>query len=121
MVQLCYLLLCYCTYFDETFTAMPFMFFIVVVIPGHNLDNSQVSVNRTIGPTLVNCFYCSWFRAVWQPEKAAPYIVHSAVYILLLVICYKEKYSNIIYSKHFFLLFGPFWKIISFLIGFLKY
>ena len=31
-----------------------FLFFIVVVIPGHNLGNSQVSVNRTIGPTLVN-------------------------------------------------------------------
>ena len=30
--------------------------FIVVVIPGHNLGNSQVSVNRTIGPTLVS-FY----------------------------------------------------------------
>ena len=30
------------------------MFFIVVVIPGHNLFNSQVSVNRTIGPTLVD-------------------------------------------------------------------
>ena len=29
-----------------------FLFFIVVVIPGHNLGNSQVSVNRTIGPTL---------------------------------------------------------------------
>ena len=28
-------------------------FFIVMVIPGHNLGNSQVSVNRTIGPTLV--------------------------------------------------------------------
>ena len=30
-----------------------FLFFIVVVIPGHNLGNSQVSDNRTIGPTLV--------------------------------------------------------------------
>ena len=30
-----------------------FLFFIIVVIPGHNLGNSQVSVNRTIGPTLV--------------------------------------------------------------------
>ena len=30
-----------------------FLFFIVVLIPGHNLVNSQVSVNRTIGPTLV--------------------------------------------------------------------
>ena len=30
-----------------------FLLFIVVVIPGHNLGNSQVSVNRTIGPTLV--------------------------------------------------------------------
>ena len=25
-----------------------------MVIPGHNLGNSQVSVNRTIGPTLVS-------------------------------------------------------------------
>ena len=30
-----------------------FLFFIVVVIPGHNLVNSQVSINMTIGPTLV--------------------------------------------------------------------
>ena len=30
-----------------------FLIFIVVVTPGHNLGNSQVSVNRTIGPTLV--------------------------------------------------------------------
>ena len=29
------------------------LYFIVVVIPGHNLGNIQVSVNRTIGPTLV--------------------------------------------------------------------
>ena len=37
-----------------------FLFFIVVVIPGHNLGNSQVSVYKTIGPTLVIktvCFY----------------------------------------------------------------
>ena len=27
-----------------------------MVIPGHNLGNSQVSVNRTIGPTLVRFF-----------------------------------------------------------------
>ena len=32
------------------------LFFIVVVIPGHNLGNSHVSVNRTIGPTLVLVF-----------------------------------------------------------------
>ena len=31
-----------------------FLFFIVVVIPGHNLCNSRVSVNGTIGPTLVS-------------------------------------------------------------------
>ena len=30
-----------------------FLFYIVVVILGHNLGNSQVSVYRTIGPTLV--------------------------------------------------------------------
>ena len=35
-----------------------FLFFIVVVIPGHNLGNSQVSVNRTIGPTLVQ--FCQY-------------------------------------------------------------
>ena len=29
------------------------LFFIVVVILGHNLGNSQVSVYKTIGPTLV--------------------------------------------------------------------
>ena len=33
-----------------------------MVIPGHNLGNSQVSVNRTIGPTLVlknfKLFFC---------------------------------------------------------------
>ena len=33
-----------------------FLFFIVVVILGHNLGNSQVSVYRTIGPTLVLIF-----------------------------------------------------------------
>ena len=27
-----------------------------MVIPGHNLGNSQVSVNRTIGPTLVTIY-----------------------------------------------------------------
>ena len=31
-----------------------FLFFIVVVILGYNLGNSQVSVYRTIGPTLVS-------------------------------------------------------------------
>ena len=34
-----------------------FLFFIVVVILGHNLGNSQVSVYRTIGPTLVYIIY----------------------------------------------------------------
>ena len=39
-----------------------FLFFIVVVIPGHNLGNSQVSVNRTNGPTLVNSFMPKPFK-----------------------------------------------------------
>ena len=30
------------------------VFHFFVVIPGHNLGNSQVSVYRTIGPALVN-------------------------------------------------------------------
>ena len=42
-----------------------FLFFIVVVIPGHNLGNSQVSVYRTIGPTLV----ISWLDKVPYYEK----------------------------------------------------
>ena len=38
-----------------------FLFFIVVVIPGHNLGNSQVSINRTIGPTLVIFCFTDFF------------------------------------------------------------
>ena len=34
-----------------------FLIFIGVVIPGHNLGNSQVSVNRTTGPTLFFFFF----------------------------------------------------------------
>ena len=37
---------------------------LVVVIPGHNLGNSQVSVYRTIGPTLVTICNFSYF-AFW--------------------------------------------------------
>ena len=46
----------YCCATADTLTKLLqqcFLFFIVVVIPGHNLVNSQVSVNRIIGPTLV--------------------------------------------------------------------
>ena len=53
-------MLCYCRYSDDTFTASS-LFFIVVVIPGHTLGNSQVSVNRAIGPTLVVFFVVSRF------------------------------------------------------------
>ena len=45
-----------------------FLFFIVVVIPGHNLGNSQVSVNRTIGPTLVYC---------WQNDERLLYCMQN--------------------------------------------
>ena len=37
----------------QIFLQQCFLFFIVVVILGHNLGNSQVSVYMTIGPTLV--------------------------------------------------------------------
>ena len=40
---------CYCIYFDETFTAMLLVFSLLWLY----LGNSQVSVYRTIGPTLV--------------------------------------------------------------------
>ena len=50
--SLCYLLLCYCADILTKLLQQCFLFFIVVVIPGHNLGHSQVSVNRTIGPTL---------------------------------------------------------------------
>ena len=39
-----------------------FLFFIVVVILGHNPGNSQVSVYRTIGPTLVSSAVMSRLR-----------------------------------------------------------
>ena len=28
------------------------------------------------------CCRCSWYFVVWRPSKAAPYIIHSAVFIL---------------------------------------
>ena len=45
-----------------------------MVIPGHNLGNSQVSVNRTIGPTLVYISIdigqiCMGFEADTVPQK----------------------------------------------------
>ena len=39
--------------FGRNFYSNASFFCIVVVILGHNLGNSQVSVYRTIGPTLV--------------------------------------------------------------------
>ena len=49
--QLCFLLPCYCRYFDETFTAMllVFLFYIIWLY----LANSQVIVYRTIGPLVL--------------------------------------------------------------------
>ena len=48
-----------------------FLLFIVVVIPGHNLGNSQVSINRTIGPTLVQIIIllCGAVYSIWVTEK----------------------------------------------------
>ena len=43
-----------------------FLFFIVVVIPGHNLGNSQVSVKRTIGPTLVYIYSHNILQDYWS-------------------------------------------------------
>ena len=58
-----------------------FLFFIVVIILGHNLGNSQVSVYRTIGPTLVSLLRSSsddrilWIRSgieiMWLIEHVA--------------------------------------------------
>ena len=51
-----------------------FLFFIVVVILGHKLGNSQVSVYRTIGPTLVlaTLFGKAFFKfesdSLWAPK-----------------------------------------------------
>ena len=49
-----------------------FLFFIVVVVPGHNLGNSQVSVNRTIGPTLVIISICLEDRNVFARFDEIP-------------------------------------------------
>ena len=40
------------------------VFHFFVVIPGHNLGNSQVSVYRTIGPTLVDIIRCGKYESV---------------------------------------------------------
>ena len=40
--------------------------------------------------------HCSWCCAVWQPKKAAPYIVHSAVYIFLFG---PLRYGNILRNQ----------------------
>ena len=37
-----------------------------MVIPGHNLGNSQVSVNRTIGPTLVSVWVAESVATFWE-------------------------------------------------------
>ena len=47
-----FLLLCYCQYFDKTFTVMLLVFHCRGWL---YLGSSQVSVYRTIGPTLVYC------------------------------------------------------------------
>ena len=61
-----------------------FLFFIVVVILGHNLGNSQVSVYRTIGPILVllvvGC-YCISCRSYFH------LIVHLIRIIFILFTC----------------------------------
>ena len=53
-----------------------FLFFIVVVIPGHNLGNSQVSVNRTIGPTLVFIIYCQFSFSDFFQCSAGDILLH---------------------------------------------
>ena len=52
---------------------------IVVVILGHNLDNSQVSIYRTIGPTLVLLYASNLFRFFAHAFSArAILIAHTA-------------------------------------------
>ena len=46
--------------------------FIVVVILGHNLGNSQVSVDRTIGPNLVKD-YCRFMALLLLTESIKGY------------------------------------------------
>ena len=48
-----------------------------MVIPGHNLGNSQVSVNRTIGPTLVSLLWLYLGNSqVWVYRTVVPTVVH---------------------------------------------
>ena len=68
------------------------LFFIVVVIPRHNLGNSQVSVNRTIGPTLV-LSYLSKIASFCRPRRALSNI--DAIYILNLSIFLTNTVWNI--------------------------
>ena len=52
-----------------------FLFFVVVVIPGHNLVNSQVSDNRTIGPTLVISCICLVHMKVFAKFDEIPSMI----------------------------------------------
>ena len=68
---------CYCCATADILTKLLqqcFLFFIVVVIPGHNLGNSQVSVNRTIGPTLV-FHYCGYTWAIVRRALIGPLVL----------------------------------------------
>ena len=47
-----------------------------MVIPGHTLGNSQVSVNRTIGPTLV-----TWTRQIRLASKSREFIIEHLLVI----------------------------------------
>ena len=59
-----------------------------MVIPGHNLGNSQVRVNRTIGPTLV-CFVMQ--RPMYQQQRFNSYYMVSIWYSLYLLEPHHEK------------------------------
>ena len=49
------------------------VFHFFVVIPGHNLGNSQVSVYRTIGPTLV-FYFTSLYVVLYMYVTLSQYI-----------------------------------------------
>ena len=61
-----------------------FLFFIVVVILGHNLGNSQVSVYRTIGPTLVFIQIRAWVDAITRDDLKKNVVLAQVSFDLLM-------------------------------------
>ena len=86
-----------------------------MVIPGHNLGNSQVSVNWTIGPTLVlniamafvNMHIVSLTFYAPNFEKVGDILVSACVYVCMYVcVCVCIQVRDIVLKLHVWISHG---------------